>query len=125
MSPMQVYRSKPQGGVYKRGRLQVLWMRDVKVGDVLLDPWGNERIVRNVVRYSNGDLHSLNFIKRRCSKFRRAGTIYLYTELRLGGWKPTGVTMPLGTEFDLLVEAEIKTAPFPILLTCCEARGVA
>jgi hypothetical protein len=129
MNPMLIYRSKAQGGKYKRGRLQQVWMMSVAVGDVLVDPWGNHRAVRRVSRYwvsrySNGDLHSLSFAKRRCSKFERGGTIYLYTELRLGGWRPTGARVELGSEADFLLEVEINTCPCPILVSCCEAKDM-
>lgn len=123
--PMAIYVSQAQGGVYKRGRMQREWFRAVQVGDVIRDPWGNDRVVRCVRRYENGDLSSLTFIKRIRGKFNRPGAIYLASDLRIGGWRPTGVRVTLGSEFDFMVEAEVKLLPSPILVTYDEARGIA
>lgn len=125
LDPMLVYRSKPQGGVYKRGRMQRLWMRDVKVGDVLKSPSGTLRVVRKVKRYENGDLSYIGFTKKAPGKFAsRGGTSYNYTDLRLQGWAPTGARVELGSENDFLFEVETTLLPYPPVFSYAEARDM-
>lgn len=120
---MLVYRSHPEGGIYKGGRTQRVWMRTVQVGDVLESPSGTHRVVRGVHRYANGDLRSLTFAIRHCSWTGRPVTSYGYTDLRRGGWRPTGVRLTLDTEMDAWMQAETLCRGRP-QVSCCEAKDL-
>lgn len=124
LDPMLVYRSKPQGGKYKRGRMQRVWMQSVEVGDVLKNPRGSLRVVRKVTRYDNGDLRCITFAKKKCSWTGRPGAVYGFCDLRIGGWMPTGACVALGSEADFLLEVELATYPSPPQFSCCEARDM-
>lgn len=121
--PMEVYASTRQGGVYKRGRLQRRWFDTVQVGDVLQNPAGSQRAVRKVDRYKNGDLHYLTFAKRKCSRWPAAYTFYSFTDIRLQGWRPTGVRIRLDSEMDAWLQADMLN-PFRRQVTCCEAKDM-
>lgn len=124
--PMEVYYSRPAGGIYKRGRFQRRWFDTVQVGDVLVSPSGKHRVVRGVKRYSNGDLRCLTFAIKRCTWTNRGHTYYGFTDLRLGGWRPTGVRVELGSELDFHFEVDLATicGADTRLIDCCIAKDM-
>jgi hypothetical protein len=102
-------------------------MASVRIGDVLEDCNGTQRVVREVTRYKDGDLCSVTFVIRSCSWTGRPYTILNYTDLRYRGFKPTGFRKRLGSVFDWKLYSEIKSKrPWPQRnLGCCDVRGVA
>ena len=106
-----------------RGSPQPQWMRDVKAGDVLVSPSGMLRVVRGVARYSCGALSSLDFAIRRCSWTRRGHTVYGYTDLK--HWSALGVSVPLTSKLDRLLEADANaTIAQPSRVSCCRAADM-
>lgn len=107
-------------------RTQADWMRHVRIGDVLEDCNGTQRVVREVSHYKNGDLRCVTFAIRSCSWTGRPYTLLNYTDLRYRGFKPTGVRMRLGSKFDWKLYGEIHSRKrWPEMeLRCCDMRGI-
>lgn len=105
-------------------RIQLPWMRDVKVGDVLVSGTGTPRVVRQVTRFKdNGDLASVCFAIKACSWTGRPFTTVNYTDLRYRGFRPTGVTYSLSTRADRRLARELENHDLRGM-TCCEAKDL-
>jgi hypothetical protein len=102
--------------------MQLPWMADVRVGDVLEDANGTQRVVREVKRYKDGELRSVCFAIRRCSWTGRCYTILGYTDLRYRGYRKVGRTR-MGSAIDWKIYKEIGNVNKP-RVSCCEVRGV-
>lgn len=113
-------------GTRKNGpkRIQLPWMRDVKVGDVLVNANGTYRVVREVSRYADGDLSSVTFVIRRCSWTHRPYTILGFTDLRMQGYRPAHARSKLNGPLDPLIAKAIADDR-DRSLTCCMVKGVA
>ena len=107
-------------------------MRAVTVGDVLKNARGSLRAVREVTLYENGDLRCVTFAIKHCTWSGRGYTIYDYTALRMLGFRPTGVTLALGSDLDAALEFDIGSTATPLdtrmlerHVTCCIAKDMA
>jgi hypothetical protein len=122
--PMAIYVAKGKVGSGSGTRMLREWMRTVEVGDVLRNTEGTLRVVRHVRRLANGTLCSVTFAIRRCSWTGRGHTIYSFTELRMQGWCPVGVRLPLDGELDAALEYDIVNGAVTKLVTCCIAKDM-
>jgi hypothetical protein len=95
-------------------------MLEVKPGDVLQARSGLQRVVREVTRYSNGDLRCLTFVIQRCSWTERPYTVINYNDLRYMGYEPVGVTVPLDDQFQQALGMGNEKGS----LSCCDVRGI-
>lgn len=119
--PMAIYHGAK--GYSGRRRLLRRWFDTVQVGDVLEAPGGRHRVVREVSRYRNGELRSLTFAIKKCSWTGRPYTQYGFTDLRMQGWRPTGVRIRLDSEMDVWLQADINSFNCRTV-TCCEAKAM-
>lgn len=108
-------------------RSQPIWMRQVRIGDVLSRDRGrNQRVVRAVSFYKNGDLACVDFAIKRCSWTKRCYTTMSYNDLRYFGYAPLGVRVRLRSKLDRRIVRDIKYENrFRQQLTCCDVHGVA
>lgn len=114
-------------GEWRGVRMQLSWMHDLRVGDVIAREHGPWRIVREVTRYKNGELRSVTVAIRRCSWTRRCSTILGYTDLRVMGYRRVArnakLNGPLDARFaEALCEPASKR---PYALSCHDVRGIA
>lgn len=102
------------------------WPYVVKVGDILRDAKGNERVVRRVSYGSNGLPTYVTFSINRCSWTRRPYTVLLYTDLRRRGFVPTGRSVKRWTVFDQKLDRNIVHSGQRDVreLFCCDVVGV-
>lgn len=105
-------------------RKQLDWMASVKIGDVLENSKGTQRIVRYVSRYADGDLRSIAFVINRCSWTHRPYTIVSYSYLRHHGYFPVGVNIKLNTELSIEIQKNIENSNYRTV-TCCQVKGLA
>lgn len=105
-------------------RMQLPWMANVKVGDVLRSASGTLRVVRDVHRYKNGELRSVTFSIRHCSWTRRPYTILGFSDLRLLGYTKVGANYSMKTELDRRLARCIDDHRHRDV-TCCEVRSIA
>lgn len=108
----------------KRPRKQKPWMRTIRIGDVLEDCNGTQRVVRSVSRYKDGDLRSVTFTIRGCSWTGRCYTVLTFTDLNYRGFRPTGVRRRMGSALDWKIHQEIRRNGRP-RMGCCDVRGIA
>jgi len=109
-------------------RRQLPWMRDVVVGSVLAEGSGAWRVVRDVHRYNDGDLRSVNFAIRRCSWTHRCYTVIGYSDLIQRGFrmvpvKPRRLTTALDRKIHRAIHEPCSKRPYAA--TCCDVEGVA
>lgn len=110
--PMEVVQTRREPGSSGRQmRTQLRWMRTVKVGDVLESGSGAHRVVRGVHRYKNGDLRCVDFAIKHRSWTGRPWTSLSFTDLRMYGYRPTGVQVALDSHADLALEFAILSSP--------------
>lgn len=105
-------------------RIQLPWMRDVKVGDVLVNANGTYRVVREVTRYADGDLKCITFVIQRCSWTGRAFTVLGFTDLRMQGYRPAHARSKLNGPLDAQI-ARVIADYRDMSLTCCMVKGIA
>lgn len=106
-------------------RCQPEWMRSLRIGDVLEDANGSQRVVRYVKFYKDGDLRSVAFAIKRCSWTGRPYTMLGYSDLKTRGFRPTNVRVRMGSSLDWKIYAEIGNTRIRALLSCCAVKGVA
>lgn len=106
------------------GRMQPEWMRDVKVGDVLVNASGTYRVVRAVSRFPNGNLATVTFVIKHCSWTRRPYTVMNFTDLRQQGYRPAHARSKLNGPLDPVI-ARVVVDHRNHELTCCAVKGIA
>lgn len=106
---------------------QADWMLTLKVGHVIARPNGRYRVVREVSRYGNGDLHSVTLAIRHCSWTHRCCTILNYTDLRILGYRRVRVkARRLTKAIDKKITAAIHQPSWhPFILKCCDVEDMA
>lgn len=124
--PMALYVAYGAGNFKRGARLLREWMRTVQAGDVLESPSGTHRVVRRVSREEDGRFRSLTLAIKRCSWTKRPYTVYNFTDLRRGGWRPTGARVTLNSDMDAWMQADIELAAKVTFcrVTCCEAKDM-
>ena len=98
------------------------WMKDIRVGDVLVSGKGTFRIVRTVKQKGDGCI--VSFVIRRCSWTHRPYTVMFPADLKTQEYKPTGIRVTLKGEFDRIMDEEMNRGGDPPLLTCCDVIGI-
>lgn len=113
---------------YKGKPIPKDWRDTLQVGDVLLTPSRDMRVVRHVTYNKNGYLRAVNLAIRQCSWTGRAYTCYFRTDLETLGFHKAGVRARLTSEMDkklehdLMYENRFKQDQY---LTCIDARCLA
>lgn len=108
-------------------RTQPRWMLTLKVGDVIAERSGAWRVVRDVKRAANGDLHYLTLAIRHCSWTHRCYTCLYIGDIWTRQFRKVHVkTRPLRTRLDKQIAAAIvQPCNERYVLTCCDVEGVA
>lgn len=111
-------------------RREPRWFKIVRAGDVIAERNGAWRVVRQVTRRANGQLHSVTLVIRRCSWTHRCYTIVNRHDLRLRGFRLiAGARWECKTRVDKQIYQAIQQrndpAREPHLLTCCDVEGIA
>lgn len=102
------------------------WIKNIKIGDILLSGRNTVRVVRRVTKSKKYDRLSVAFLINRCSWTGRCYTVYTNVDLKILGYKPTGVNIKLDSDFDVAVEKEInfKDCRDPVKIKCCDVTGI-
>ncbi len=106
------------------GRLQPDWMRDVKVGDVLVNASGTYRVVRAASFFPNGKLATVTFVINHCSWTGRPYTVMSFTDLRQQGYRPARARSKLNGPMDAHI-ARVVADHRDRSLSCCAVKGIA
>ena len=99
------------------------WFDTVKRGDVLIDKFGNERIVRAVHKYKSNIC--LTFAIRHCSWTGRCYTVLNKADLIYRGFRYSGVTLPLKDPIDKAIDHDITYEHrFRQKTPCCKVVAI-
>lgn len=79
------------------------------------------RVVREVTRYSNGDLRCVILVIKRCSWTHRPFTVINYNDLRYQGYELVPGHMELDPEFEKALGYQ---GCGPSKLGCCDIKGI-
>ena len=113
-------------GYYRGVKLTPDWRDELKVGDVLITPSGDLRVVRQVTMRKRGLLRSVALAIRHCSWTKRAYTIYCRPDLATMGYRKAGVRARLNGPLDAkMLECLAFDNRFNQCLTCEDARAMA
>lgn len=113
-------------GYYRGVRIKPDWRDELKVGDVLITPSGDLRIVRDVRMKKCGLLRCVTLAIRRCSWTRRAYTIYCRPDLVTIGYRKAGVRARLSGPLDeKMAQCLAYENRFNQCLTCHDAKAIA
>lgn len=110
-------------GVWKRRQVkQPRWMRCVRPGDVLENRAGTQRVVRSVMYYEDGLLHSVNCTIMHCSWTHACHTILEAHRLRREGFRRVAA-VALSTRLDKKIDRDCRVWGSK-RVDCCDVRGV-
>lgn len=102
-----------------------LWIRKLKVGDVVRAPSGLLRVVRKATHYNH--VSCISFVIKHCSWTRQCYTVYTSHDLISVGYRPTGKSVSLQESIDIKIAEAIARSgkDHPPRLTCCDVEGIA
>lgn len=107
------------------------WMADIRVGDVLVTPTGDLRVVRAVVKrppYRPGlpPRVVVQLLTRHCSWTRRCSTTINGCDLGQRGFRPTGKRKRLTSRMDRRIARDLANPHRPEhqRLSCCAVEGL-
>lgn len=101
------------------------WRDRIRICDVLRTRRNDFRVVRNCLFSENGYLISVEFAIKHCSWTHQCYTVYNRTDLKIIGYRPTGLQHPLDHPIDKKIFASMmNTSPDFARLDCCDVKGV-
>jgi hypothetical protein len=98
----------------KEEREAMSWVESIRKGDIIEGDGGLLRVVRDVKhwRTRRGKVHTtVTLAIRRPSWTRRPYTVINCHDLKYRGYRPTGKTWPLDSEFDKELESTFRREP--------------
>ena len=105
------------------------WIDELQPGDIVMSGRGTERIVREAkAKTTSADpykarVYWVSFVILRCSWTHRPVTVLSRNDLRILGYRPLGVSVPVRSRMDREIAREVRCETWP-KVRCCDVRGL-